>query len=105
MKITHLLAAGLMAAGIGMSGAASAQMNNGSVPPRGAMPADQRGGDMRDHRDRRDDRADMRDHQDRRWDRRTERHSYARNDRHGWNGRQHCRTEWRHHRRVRVCHR
>ncbi|RZF59072.1 hypothetical protein EWE75_23750 [Sphingomonas populi] len=97
MKITHIIAAGFMAAGIGMSGAASAQMNNGSLPPRGAQRMDHRGGDIRDDRGRHDDRRDMRD-------RRDDRRSYGRDDRRGWgHGRQRCRTEWRHHHRVRIC--
>lgn len=97
MKITHIVAAALMVAGIGVSGAASAQMNTGPYAPRGEHRMDHRGGDMRDDHGQREHRGDMRD-------RRDDRRSYGRNDRRGWNhGRQQCRTEWRHHRRVRIC--
>ena len=101
MKITHIIAAGLMAAGVGTSGAASAQMNNGSYPPRGDQRMDHRGGDVRDDRGRHEDRGDMRgDH--RGWN--NGRRDYGGDDRRGWgHGRQHCRTEWRHHRRVSIC--
>ena len=86
MKITHLIAAGLMVAGLGVtSTAASAQ--------------DYRGDRGYDHRD--DRRYDHRD--DRRYDRR----DYRDHGRHyGWNNHQRrCHTEWRHHRRVTVCYR
>jgi len=109
MKITHILAASLIIAGVGMSGAASAQMNNGSYSPRGQQQIDQRSGDTRNGRGEvrgHDDhgrnggyenRGDMRDHG-------YNRRSYARDDRRGWgHGRDHCRTEWRHHRQVRIC--
>ena len=108
MKITHIVAAALMVAGIGMSGAASAQMNNGSYQQR----TDHRGGGIRDDRGQHDDRRNMRDRRDDRRsygrdDRRgwnTGRRAYGRDDRRGWgHGRQHCRTEWRHQRRVRIC--
>lgn len=101
MKITHILAAAVMAAGIGMTGAASAQMNNGSNPPRDDARMDHRGGDMRDDHGR----GDMRDHRDNgRGYGRDDRRGYGRDDRRGWNhGRRHCRIEWRHHRRMRVC--
>jgi hypothetical protein len=111
MKIAQLLAAGLLAAGIGMSGAATAQMNNGSYPPRDpALQTDRRAGDMGDHRmdgDMRGDRGPRTDMRDRGVDRRDyardDRRGWGRNRRHGWNGNRRCHTEWRHHRRVRIC--
>lgn len=104
MKIAHIIATGLMAAGIGMSGAASAQMNNGSYPPRGDQRMDHRGDDARDDRGR-GDHHDMRDRRDdRRSYGRDDRRGYGRDDRRGWgHGRDRCRTEWRHHRQVRIC--
>lgn len=78
MKITHLIAAGLMVAGLGVSTAASAQ--------------DYRG-DRYEHRgDRRDYRNDHRGYGDRGRGR-------------GWNNARRCHTEYRHHRRVTVCNR
>ena len=82
MKITHLIAAGLMIAGLGVtSTAASAQ--------------EYRGDRGYDHRG------------DRRYDRGDYRRDYRNHGRHyGWNNHQrHCRTDWRHHRRVTVCYR
>lgn len=78
MKLTHLIAAGLMVAGLGVSTAASAQDYRGDGP-------------RYDHRY--DDRGDRRDWRDRG-------HYYG-GDRH----RPRCHTEWRHHRRVTVCYR
>ena len=82
MKIIHLIAAGLMVAGIGVSTEASAQGYRG---------------DRYDHRgDRRDDRRDYRDHH----------RGYDRHRGYGWNNNRYrvrCHIEWRHHRRVRVC--
>lgn len=86
MKLTHLIAAGLLLSGLGVSSAASAQ----------------------DHRDDRyEQRGDRgRDRHDHRGDDRRH-YGWERGDRHGWNGPRgrHCRTEWRHHRRVTVCYR
>lgn len=96
MKFTHLIAAGLMVAGLGVtSTAASAQ--------------DYRGGGYDQRYDRRDDRRD-----DRRFDRRDDRRDYRDHGRHygwdrgrryGWNNRRNCRVQWRNHRRVTVCYR
>ena len=94
MKITHLIAAGLMVAGLGVSStAASAQDYRGD-----------RGYDQR--YDRHDDRRDDRGY-DRRDDRGYDRRDYREHGRHyGWNGHQRrCTTQWRHHRRVTVCYR
>ena len=86
MKFTHLIAAGLMVAGLGVTAtAASAQDYRGD---RGHGP----------RYDRRDDRRDDRNHG-----------RLYRGDRgrhYGWNNRgRNCRVEWRHHRRVTVCYR
>lgn len=76
MKITHLIAAGLMVAGLGVSTAASAQ--------------DYRG-DRYEHRgDRRDYRDDHRGRDNRGY---------------GYNRHRRCHTEYRNHRRVTVCNR
>lgn len=79
MKFSHLIAAGLMIAGLGVSTtAASAQGHR-----------DDRRYDQRADRHR-DDRGD------RNW----------RGDRGrgpGFNNHRRCRTEWRHHRRVTIC--
>lgn len=82
MKLTHLIAAGLMVTGLTVSTAASAQNYRGDRY------------DQRDHR--RDDRRD-----DRRYDRGHDRGRYYGRDRH----RNRCHTEWRHHRQIRVCNR
>ncbi|MBA3898252.1 MAG: hypothetical protein H0X36_14205 [Sphingomonadaceae bacterium] len=93
MRIPHLLAAGLLFAGLGVTTTASAQSNDGRD---GYSQRDDRGDyrrdDQRDYRgDRRDDRRDWRDHRDNGW------HN-------GWNrNHRRCWVEWRHHRRVRVC--
>ena len=82
MKILHMLAAaGLMAAGLGSTAA-----------------------EARDHRDYRGHRYEQR--YDQRHDRGN--HYGWRNDHRGkhWRGNdwgRHCRTEWRHHQRVRIC--
>ncbi|MEG3175688.1 hypothetical protein U1872_05565 [Sphingomonas sp. RB3P16] len=79
MKLTHLIAAGLMIAGIGVSStAASAQGRH-----------DDRRYEQRDHR------GDRGWHGDRRYNDRG-RHR-------GWNNHRRCRTEWRHHRRMTIC--
>lgn len=79
MKIRNILAtAGLAIAALGVSTAASAQTHNGN---------------------------------DRHYDHRQERHEVRRVDRHYDNGRhygwdrhhRHCRVEWRHHHRVKIC--
>lgn len=77
MKIKHLIAAGLMVAGLGVTTAASAQ--------------DYRG-------DRYEHRGDRRDYRD-------DHRGYDRGRGYGWNRhhRTHCYTTWRHHHRVRVC--
>lgn len=74
MKITHLIAAGLAVATLGIGSAATAQ-------------------DYRQGYDQRDHRGDRRD--DRRYDRRDDRRHYDHRPR--------CHTEWRHHHRVRIC--
>ncbi len=82
MKFTHLIAAGLMIAGLGVtSTAASAQDYRGD----------------RGHGQR----------YDRRDDRNHGRHYRGDRGRHyGWNNHgRNCRVEWRHHRRVTVCYR
>ena len=79
MKLTTLLAAGLMAATVGAPGVASAQVYGGH------------GHYDRDYREYRGDRHDRYDRRD---------YGY----RHG--GYRHgprCWTEWRHHHRVRIC--
>ncbi|MEG3086498.1 hypothetical protein [Sphingomonas sp. PB4P5] len=98
MKFTHLIAAALMMAGIGVSTEASAQRHDGYS-----------------QNDRRDDvRNDRRDNRryDRRDNRRYDRHDNRRNDRrwrnngrhYGWNNnRRPCRVIYRNHRRVTVC--
>ncbi|WP_082006769.1 hypothetical protein [Sphingomonas sp. ERG5] len=98
-----LYAAGLALAMLGMSAGASAQYNGGN---RGDQPRQSE--QYRDH-DRREARGDNRryDRGDRRYDRhdrRYDRHD-RRDRRYGWNNRYrpHCRTEWRHHRRVQIC--
>ncbi len=78
MKITHLIAAGIALATLGLGTAATAQDYN-------------RGNDQRDHRG--DHRYDHRD--DRRYDHRDDRRHYGHQPR--------CHTEWRHHHRVRIC--
>ena len=73
MKITHLIAAGLMIAGLGVtSTAASAQGRH-----------DDRRYEQRDHRGDHGWRGHNRDRR--------------------WNNHRRCRTEWRHHRRMTVC--
>lgn len=93
MKFTHLIAAGLAFATLGLGAAAPAEAQRSD---RGYSEQHR---DDRDHRGDRYDRGDRRDrgyrHDDRRWRGRDDR-------RHGWNDRR-CRTEWRHHRRVRIC--
>lgn len=86
MKLTHLIAAGLMIAGLGVSStAASAQ------GPRDDRRFEQRG-----------DRGDRRiDHRGDRGDRNWRGHRGNRGPR--WNNHRRCRTEWRHHRRVQIC--
>ena len=98
MKITHLIAAGLMVAGLGVgTTAASAQEYRGD---RGYDHRDDRGYDHRGDRrdDRRYDRSDYRDQ--------GRHYGWDRGRHHGWNrhGRD-CRTTWRYHRRVTVCYR
>jgi hypothetical protein len=55
----------------------------------------------RDRMVRVDDRGDHARRDDRRY-RRDDRR-YSRHDRRGYRSARHCRTEWRHHRRIRVC--
>lgn len=94
MKITHMLAAALMVAGIGVSTEASAQRYDGGY--------NQEVRYDRHDRDRRDDR---------RWDRRDDRRdrNWGRHDRgrhNGWRGdrgRNHCRIVYRHGNRYTVC--
>ena len=77
MKLTKIIAAaGLMAASLGASAGADAQRYNGD----------------RDH-----GRYEHRDNGDRRYGSHDRGHHYGR-DHH-----QRCRTEWRHHHRVRIC--
>ena len=101
MKITHLIAAGLMVAGLGVTTtAASAQDYR-----------DYRGYDQRYDRgdDRRYDQRDDRDYNrrdDRGYDHDRGRHyGWDRGRHNGWNNRQRCHAEWRYHRRVTVCYR
>lgn len=101
-----LYAAGLALAMLGMSAGASAQYNGGNRGDQSRQSEQYRDHDRREARgddrryDRRDRRYDRRD--DRRHDRRYNRHNGG--NRYGWNNRRdHCRTEWRHHRRVRIC--
>ncbi|MEN2787584.1 hypothetical protein ACFOKI_02800 [Sphingomonas qilianensis] len=95
MKFTHLIAAALMMAGIGISTEASAQRHDGYSQIN-------RRDDVRN--DRRDDRR-----YDRRDNRRFDRHDNRRwrtNGRHrGWNNnnRRPCRVIYRNQRRVTVC--
>lgn len=99
MKITHMFAAALLMAGIGVSTEASAQRYDGGP-----------------NQDLRYDRQDHNDHNDRRWDRRYDRHDDHRdhrdwsnrgNDRsYGWRGdrgRSDCRAVYRHGHRYTVC--
>lgn len=80
MKISKIIAtASLVAAALGFSGAADAQRYNGD-----------RDHSRFEHRDSRGDRG-------RHYGRDDRGHHFGR-DRH-----QRCRTEWRHHHRVRVC--
>jgi len=82
MKITHLIAAGLMIAGLGVSTTAASAQGH-----RDDRRYEQRGDRGFGHRG---------DRGDRNW----------RGDRgrgHGWNNHRRCRTEWRHHRRVQIC--
>jgi Ni/Co efflux regulator RcnB len=80
MKLIKLIAAaGLMTAALGVSAGANAQRYDHD-----------RGNSRHEHRDSRDDR----------------RHQYGRHDHGHHYGRdryRRCRTEWRHHHRVRVC--
>lgn len=78
MKLTHLIAAGLMVTGLTVSTAASAQDYRGN---------------------RYDHRGDR--HDDRRYERGHDRGRHYGRDRH----RNRCHIEWRHHRQVRVCNR
>lgn len=98
MKFTHLIAAGLMVAGLGVTAtAASAQDYRGD---RGYDQRYDRRDDGRDDRrfDRRDDRRDYRDH--------GRHYGWDRGRHYGWNNRgRNCRVEWQHHRRVTVCYR
>ena len=97
MKITHMLAAALMVAGIGAAPQASAQRYDNGYNQ-----------EVRYDRDGRDDRRwDRRD--DRRWDRRDNRRGWQQrnNGRHyGWRnggGRNNCRVVYRHGDRYTVC--
>jgi hypothetical protein len=117
MKIARMFtAAALVAASLGVSGAASAQDYRGD---RHAY-EDQRGGyqDRRDDSDqysRRDDRQDHRNYERQdehgypRWDTRNEDRSDGYRYRgNGWNGARgrgdgRCHTEWRYHHRVTRC--
>ena len=104
MKITHLFAAALMVAGIGVSTDASAQRYDGNryeQNDRGNRGYDRREDRRYDRRDyRRDDRRGFRGyrHDNRRWDRGNR---WGRNN--GWRGNNRCRIVYRHHRRYTVC--
>ncbi len=80
MKLTHLIAAGLMVAGLGVSSTAATAQDY-----RGDRGYDHRGDRGYDHRG------------DRGWHDRGRGHGY------GWNNHRRCYTEWRHHRRVQIC--
>lgn len=82
MKLAKIIAAaGLTVAAVTMSTGASAQ----------------------DYRHGGYDRGDRGDRHDR-WDRGHHR-GWDNGRHHGWNNHRVCRTEWRHHHRVRVCYR
>jgi len=96
MKFTHLIAAGLAFAtlGLGAAAPAEAQRDHGYS---------QRHDDRGPRGDRHDDRRDFRGN-DHRGDRHDDRRYRGRgNDRRNWNNHRRCRTEWRHHRRVQIC--
>ncbi|GHH20777.1 hypothetical protein GCM10008023_29070 [Sphingomonas glacialis] len=82
MKITHLIAAGLMIAGIGVSTTAASAQGH-----RDDRRYEQRGDRGFGHHG---------DRGDRNWRGDRGRHN-------GWNTHRRCRTEWRHHRRMTVC--
>ncbi|KQN28366.1 hypothetical protein ASF00_10995 [Sphingomonas sp. Leaf34] len=98
MKFTHIIAAGLAFAtlGLGAAAPAEAQRDRGYSQHDNGPRADHRG----DHRyDRRDFRGNGH-----RGDRHDDRRYRGRgNDRRNWNNNRRCRTEWRHHRRVQIC--
>lgn len=83
MKLTHLIAAGLMIAGLGVSSTAATAQDY-----RGDRGYDHRGDRGYDHRG---------DRGDRNW------RNHGRGRGPGWNNHRRCYTEWRHHRRVTVC--
>jgi hypothetical protein len=89
MRILKLsVALGLMAASLGLTTAASAQNHDDR---RGRMEHVERRGEARRDNARRDDRRYQQ----------PRRHETRRG--HGYKQARHCRTVWRHHRRVRVC--
>lgn len=101
MKFTHLIAAGLMLAGVGMSTEAAAQPGPRHGHHDRGPGADREWRGDRDGRwDRRDTRRwDRHDRRDRRWGR------HDRGNHYGWrNGnRRDCRIVWRYGERRRVC--
>ena len=99
MKLSHIAAAaGLFIASLGVAGTADAQPYHGDRGHSGYH-HDDRGdrwdGDHRGHGNRGWD-GDRRGHGDRGWHGNRGWH-----DNRGWQ--RHCRTEWRHHHRVRIC--
>ena len=103
MKLTQIIAAGLLMAGVGVSTEASAQ------PGRGYE---------QNHRGDRDGRWDNRGDRDGRWDRRDDRRDWRRNRRdhrwgrhdngnhYGWRNNRNCRDcriVYRHGQRVQIC--
>ncbi|RKE53374.1 MULTISPECIES: hypothetical protein [unclassified Sphingomonas] len=97
MKFTHLIAAGLAFATLGLGAAAPAEAQRGHSQQ--YRDNDHRG----DHRDHRGDRRNYR-HNDHRGDRHDDRRWRGRDhDRRNWNNNRRCRTEWRHNRRVQIC--
>lgn len=105
MKFTHIIAAGLMLAGVGVSTQATAQpgpRHHERGPDRG--PGHDRGrdwrGDRHDRWDRHDNRRwDRHDRRDRRWGR------HDRGRHYGWRGgnRRDCRIVYRYGQRQRIC--
>ncbi len=85
LKISAAIA--LMAGSFGLTSAADAQRYDG----RHRMERSEHRGDYRRDRVRRDDRRYHR----------PSRHEARR--RNAWRSARHCRMEWRHHRRIRVC--
>ena len=99
MKITHIIAAGLLVAGLGTGASAQSHQRD-----------DHRAGysqqDRGEHREIRRDRDDRRSYHSREYRHDRGRHYGEVRGRHyGWNRhhRVRCTTTWRHHQRVRIC--